>query len=214
MPAHLEQIELADLFAEGVSEEFLPSGEILDLHEKYGPIDFFRCDLDIRKEYFESWRQILYVRKNRRAEVALHVENKNNEILLHTKTFYPPKIYRIPTGGIHPGENVIDALHRELDEETGFSALFFHQPALLVYKFRNHNRSIHFVSYLFNVQVDGEEPHAKDEEENITDYRWIYLDQLRETIEQLKDLKDKWHDWGVMRSMPHEIIYNSLDGAK
>ncbi len=205
----LQQIELADLFDLKLNKTFLDPAEVLDLHEKYGPIDFFRADLHTSEQYFESWHSILREKKNRRAEVALCVENVNGDILLHTKPFYPPGIFRIPTGGIHPGEKVIDALHRELDEETGFITTASLHVALLIYEFHNSGRSIPFVSHIFKVQVNGNDPHPKDDSENITGYRWIKPDQLTEIIHQLEGLREKWHDWGTMRSLPHSILLST-----
>lgn len=202
----LQQIELAELFAMNLDERFLAPGHILELHEKYGPIDFFLAHMDIRTEYFERWNTLVNVKKKRFAEVAIYVENKNGELLLHTKPFYPQDVYRIPTGGIHAGEHVIDALHRELHEETGFTANSFMQPALLVYKFQNDGRTIPFVSHIFKVKVDGGDPHPTDEDENISGYRWIKQAQLDEVVYQLETLKKDWHDWGVMRALPHEIL--------
>lgn len=206
----LQQIELADLFDLKLKKTFFDPAEILDLHERYGPIDFFRAELQTSEAYFDSWHSILQGKKNRRAEVALCVANKNDEILLHTKPFYPPDIFRIPTGGIHPGEKVVDALHRELDEETGFVAMSFFQVALLIYEFHNAGRWIPFVSHIFKVHVEGNDPHPKDASENITGYRWIKTNQLTEIIHQLASLRDKWHDWGVMRSLPHDILLSAV----
>ena len=47
------------------------------------------------------------------------IRRPNGRILLSIKTFYPRGAYRLPTGGIHPGEGVHDALVREAHEETG-----------------------------------------------------------------------------------------------
>src|SRR5258706_8266241 len=47
------------------------------------------------------------------------VRRPNGKLLLSIKPFYPRGAYRLPTGGIHPGEPVFDALARETHEETG-----------------------------------------------------------------------------------------------
>ncbi len=202
----LQPIERAHLFALAIDAPFFDPDEVLDLHDKVGPTEFFRATLDVSDDYFEKWHSVLNIKKNRRAEVALYVERSDKKLLLHTKPFYPPGIYRIPTGGINPGEKVIDAVHRELYEETGFTANAVVQPAVLAYAFQNDGRVIHFVSHLFKVMVDGGEPHPKDDDENITGYQWIEPTQIVGVIHQLKSLKEQWHDWGVMRALPHEIV--------
>ena len=54
----------------------------------------------------------------RTGEVAMVIVRKNGGILLNTKAFYPEGAYRIPAGGVKPGEPVEAALLRETAEET------------------------------------------------------------------------------------------------
>ena len=57
----------------------------------------------------------------RRAEICYVAYERDPEsgVLLHVKTIYPSIAYRLPTGGIAPGETVWDTLIREIPEETG-----------------------------------------------------------------------------------------------
>jgi len=48
-------------------------------------------------------------------EVCLVVCRPNGKLLTFTKTFYPPGVYRLLTGGVEPGESVLDVLRREID---------------------------------------------------------------------------------------------------
>jgi 8-oxo-dGTP pyrophosphatase MutT (NUDIX family) len=56
---------------------------------------------------------------DRYGEVCMVVRRPNGTVLLSIKTFYPRGAYRLPTGGIHRGEPILDALLRETNEETG-----------------------------------------------------------------------------------------------
>ena len=56
---------------------------------------------------------------DRSAEVCMVVRRRNGKVLLSIKTFYPRGAHRLPTGGIHHGERIFDALVRETAEETG-----------------------------------------------------------------------------------------------
>jgi 8-oxo-dGTP pyrophosphatase MutT (NUDIX family) len=58
----------------------------------------------------------------RDGEVALAIRRPDGHLLLHTKPSYPPGTWRIPTGGIEPGETIAEAVRRELAEETGLPA--------------------------------------------------------------------------------------------
>ena len=58
-------------------------------------------------------------RPDRFAEVCMVIRRRNGKVPLSIKTFYPRGAYRLPTGGIHHGELILDALRRETAEETG-----------------------------------------------------------------------------------------------
>src|SRR5512132_2149190 len=58
-------------------------------------------------------------KRDRFGEVCMVVRRPSGKLLLSIKTFYPRGAHRLPTGGIHHGEGVFDALLRETHEETG-----------------------------------------------------------------------------------------------
>src|SRR3989454_8898199 len=55
----------------------------------------------------------------RYGEVCMVVRRPNGKVLTMIKTLYPKGAYRLPTGGIQYGEDVLAALLRETEEETG-----------------------------------------------------------------------------------------------
>ncbi len=63
------------------------------------------------------WREDV----DRRAEVVFAIQHENGEILLHTKAWYQPTFFRLPSGGIGLNESVEAALYREIAEETGLA---------------------------------------------------------------------------------------------
>lgn len=205
----IEHVSLHDILDEPLAQSFIHKDEILSLIEKCGPTRFYRFYHNISYDYFQLWKNALHHEKSRRGEIALCVTNEADHILLHTKPFYPDKTFRIPTGGIHSKETVIDALVRELHEETGFSPLSFQQLALLLYVFRHGDESIPFVSYIFSVTVSDGEPAPHDESEEISGFLWIESSKLENVITSLQNLPEgKWHEWGLMRAAPHHIIHS------
>ena len=54
-------------------------------------------------------------------------------LLTARKTFYLPGLYRLLTGGVEPGERIVDALLREVDEETGLTVSIGSFLAIVAY---------------------------------------------------------------------------------
>ncbi|PZW24014.1 NUDIX domain-containing protein, partial [Thermosporothrix hazakensis] len=50
------------------------------------------------------------------------IRRPHDRLLTFTKTFYPQGVYRLLTGGVEFHETVLEALHREVYEETGLQA--------------------------------------------------------------------------------------------
>jgi 8-oxo-dGTP pyrophosphatase MutT (NUDIX family) len=86
--------------------------ELADLAARYG--EPLVVDAPIADDSDDPIR-----RRDRYGEVCMVVRRPNGKVLLSIKTFYPRGAYRLPTGGIHEGEPVYDALLRETVEETG-----------------------------------------------------------------------------------------------
>lgn len=190
------------------SEQIRPN-EVLELSEKYGPTDCYYASLNLGDEHFSHWESLCEKKRNRRGEVVMIIRNQQNRILLHTKDFYPNNVYRIPTGGINTDESLEQGLNREVFEETGFKIKFIHFLALLLYEFKNKTQVIPFISYLFDVIPDGAHPVVKDENEKISGFEWLPQSKMSLIVKQLKNLHlKKWRDWGIMRSIPHEILLN------
>ncbi len=207
----LQRISIADALNSGLHSDQLWPDEISELAEKFGPTDFYSAAIDLGADYFNQWRYVLMDKKDRRGEAALLVQNESRQILFHTKPFYPAGVYRIPTGGIKRDEKVIDGMHRELEEETGFRPLFYQFKALLLYEFRHENDRLPFASYIFRIKPDGNEPQAGDPDEQISGFVWRGKSGLVAAIERLYALDgQRWQDWGRVRAAPHEIIAGDM----
>lgn len=196
-----EDVQRSKLFS-----SLLLDGELDDLEKQFGILNIYKVILGFGEKHFRYWYELINKRQDRRGEVALIVQNNKNQVLLHTKDHYPEGVYRIPTGGINFGEKVIDALHREIFEETGFKILSSKFLALLLYEFRYRGEAIPFISFLFKVKPNGVNPRVQDENEKISDFRWIEQSRVGEIAAELRNLPEAWEEWGVMRAIPHEIV--------
>ncbi|MDZ7721748.1 MAG: NUDIX hydrolase [candidate division KSB1 bacterium] len=167
---------------------------------------YYYCVLKFEKSQFQRWQQKI-MERGLRGEIAMAVTDPDEQILLHTKSFYPKGTFRIPTGGIHPGEPADRALPRELYEETGFKMLRYSAPAVVLYEFRHEQDCLSFLSFLYHVIPDRTEPVIHDTSEEITEFIYKPLSFLDSVIQTLHSLPTAgWRDWGRMRSVCHFIL--------
>ena len=161
------------------------------------------------------------LRDGRAAEICyvLYRDQPETGVLLHTKGYYPEQAYRLPTGGLMPGEDPVAGVVREVAEETGLEVR--EGPAeprmgciadfigLLTYSFRHLrlDREFAFASFMFAIRAPrGMEPQVVDETEEIAGWVWCPPDDLRRVADDLCALKNRtpgWADWGRFRAAVH-----------
>jgi len=184
----------------------IDAGECHDLQKQFGSYQCYYCNIQFNQNHFDYWKEIIK-KKNRRGEVVLVIRNHMNQILLHTKSFYPDNTYRLLSGGIDQDEPVPRALARELFEETGFNSIAQNMVAFLFYRFSFQDQFLAFPSFIFEIEPDGSEPQSQDQEEEITNYKWIPYSYLDKVAAHLKSFENEWRDWGRMRAVVHDIVY-------
>jgi 8-oxo-dGTP pyrophosphatase MutT (NUDIX family) len=151
-------------------------------------------------------------RQGRSAEVVLVIRRRNGCYLVHTKAFYPPGSYRLMTGGVKPGEEPNSAALREAYEETGLQVVLIRALARIDYMFHYEDETLPFTSYLYLLQEQGGNLAVRDEDEEITGFHEIPLDDLPLLADQLEALQgDEWADWGRFRAPAHRIAYQLLE---
>lgn len=91
--------------------------ELATLEELYGTPLRTSVEIVVGAEGVRWWN--VENTRRRDGEVVLFIRRRDGNLLLHTKDFYPERALRVPSGGIKPGEAVLDALQREVAEETG-----------------------------------------------------------------------------------------------
>ena len=170
----------------------------------------FYAHLELSSSYFAYWKELMHCKRNRRGEVIPVICDAKQRLLLHTKQDYPNGVFRLPTGGIHPTELAYSALQRECHEETGLVVTKSDFLFLLLYEFYHGKQSIAFSSYVYKVAAGHFEPHPTDPNEKISGFKWIEAHELPQIIESFKDLPKFWQDWGLMRLVPHQILFQLL----
>ena len=187
--------------------------EISDLARRYG--EPRRLEATIHDGFDDPIR-----RKDRFGEVLMAVRRPNGKLLVAIKTFYPRGAYRLPTGGIHHGEPIHDALLRETKEETGLDTAVRRFLAQVAYRGRSSPTAAPlFHTFAFLLEELGGTLGAIDTEEQIEDWREIAPSGLRAqaavleglTTEGKKSVGGSWADWGRFRAIAHRAVADALD---
>lgn len=165
------------------------------------------------------------VSDGRRAEICyiMHRGRVADGLLLHIKTFYPSGAYRLPTGGIHQGEQVMETLAREIEEETGLTVgagteQVQVQRCLGVVRYEMEHRtlgqSFPFATYHFLVQMPRDGVIVTlDPEEHIGGWEWRKAGELTAVADYLERVSGStpvWGDWGRFRALSHRFVAHQL----
>jgi 8-oxo-dGTP pyrophosphatase MutT (NUDIX family) len=187
--------------------------EVARLAAKYG--EPRRVDQAIRV-YFDPVQN-----PDRIGEVCMVVRRPNGKVLLSVKTFYPRGAYRLPTGGIHHGEPILEALMRETKEETGLTTDLRQFLAAISYRdVASPSGPPVFHTFAFLLDEVGGRLGTLDEKEQIEE--WIEVDpaNLATVADRLEglasapsvDIGGDWADWGYFRAIVHRVVHAALAG--
>jgi 8-oxo-dGTP pyrophosphatase MutT (NUDIX family) len=198
--------------------------ELTELETHFGPLPHHYHRLAVDHPFLTGENQLL-VSDGRRAEVCyvMHRGDPAKELLLHIKTFYPAGAYRLPTGGIHQGETVLETLAREIHEETGLmvgdgpsDVRVEHCLGIVAYALahRSAGRVFDFATYHFLVQMPAGGVLAPlDAGEQIGGWQWRRAAELlavAERLERVGTAHPLWGDWGRYRALSHRFVADML----
>ncbi|HYR93882.1 MAG TPA: NUDIX hydrolase [Methylomirabilota bacterium] len=158
-------------------------------------------------------------KRDRFGEVCMVIHRRGGGLLLSIKTFYPRGAFRLPTGGIHHGEGVYDALVREAHEETGLVTTVDRFLARIAYHPLSRPGAepvFHTFAFLLN-EVRGTLG-ALDESERIEAWKEVAVADLPAVADTLDDLKTQgaediggdWRAWGKFRAVVHRVVHQAL----
>ncbi len=144
--------------------------------------------------------------RGREAEVLLALV-RAGRVLLVRNARYPPGVFRLPTGGIEPGELPQEAACREAYEETGFRVdrprllgvvdctLCWPGPGCAPY-----------VSYVFVAAIRADQEPRSANPGEVEAYRWLPVGALGELATRLRSLPPDWVYWGRFRAAAYDFI--------
>lgn len=136
----------------------------------------------------EEFERIARSMKNDRAhDITLYIKKDNGYIFI-AKHFYPPGLYRAPSGGVGPGEDFQDGARREAREETGADIELIEYIMRINVRFENESDRIDWTSHIFLADyIKGDiEPYDKRE---IKEARLIYPEQIHGFAKKMRDTK-------------------------
>ena len=187
--------------------------EIAELSQRYG--EPRAIDALIHDGFDDPIR-----RRDRYGEVLMVVRRPNRKLLVAIKTFYPRGAYRLPTGGIHHGESIHDALLRETHEETGLDTIVRRFLATIAYRGRSSPKAAPlFHTFAFLLDELGGTLGALDTDEEIEDWREMASEELAAqaavleglTTEGKRGIGGSWAEWGRFRAVAHRVVADALE---
>lgn len=176
------------------------------LNGRFGGNAVLKCvELDFKsKKFFNSFKRT--IRTDRCGEVAFALERKNGKFVVIRNNIYPDGIYRIPTGGIRFGEDVLSALYREISEELGVNVELKRFLGAVKYDISYHDEHIDFYSFVFWMkEISG--TILKDATQNeISDFAEADLQFLEQISEKLQSEGEDRGDWRSFRFQTTSFI--------
>jgi len=169
------------------------------------------CAYQVSQDTFLYWE---LARRKRVAEVVLLLRRPNGRYLVHSKTFYPQGTFRLLSGGIKPGEDLLTAVKREALEETSLQVRIASFLGVIQHHFTWQEKSLPFTSYLFLVAEESGILGNSDPQEAISAYREVELAELETLAAELEALPPAWADWGRFRATSHRLAVEVLRGDR
>jgi len=166
-----------------------------------------RIDIEIEtQEFFEYVNSKINV--DRVGEVVFAVKD-GDSILLVRQGEYPQGLYRVPSGGIGIGENVIDALKREVKEELAIEVQKFYLIGVIEYNLFYKDKSYKFFSFVFLIEGYKKDSFAKTDGE-ISEVLPVKIPKIKDYCDIIERQNGFWKDWGSLRYHSTYLVYEYL----
>jgi 8-oxo-dGTP diphosphatase len=122
------------------------------LEGHYGVPEEVRWQFEMQPHEFEMVRRSQ--KHDRAHDVTLFII-EGEQIVVIKKPFYPPAVYRAPSGGVAPGEAFEAGALREAYEETGLEVALERYIVRALVKFTCAGDQINWISHVFSAHPTG-----------------------------------------------------------
>lgn len=112
-------------------------------------------------------------KKNIQIGVAGIILDSNNKVFI-AKTPKLQNNFTIPGGHVEFGENLVEALKREILEETGLNVCV--SDMIGFYQFINKKKKFHIISFHFLCRLENKNEKVSLDERELFDFSWVDLD--------------------------------------
>ncbi len=157
-----------------------------------------------RKRFFFRTKDLLS--NDRIGEVVFAVERPNGRFICVRSEEYPEGVFRIPTGGIGHGEDIIEAVSREVREELGLVAEVERFIGINETRLTYKDETISFYSYFFHLKEVGGRLLEDATDQEVSEVLEAGSERLFELSENLLHLKKEWRDWGKFRHLTTYVV--------
>lgn len=116
--------------------------------------------------------------------VKIVLKNSDNKILLLKKPVKDKDFWELPGGRIQIGETELDALRREMAEETGITTIDnIHHITMLISKYRcatNDNQQVGLIFSVFGGTTESDTVTLSDDHK---EYMWVTQEQATQLVD-------------------------------
>ncbi len=180
----------------------------------------FRCESNIKEVFLEYEDKFFFnkmkhkiEKKAKIGEVVFGVFRKNGKVITVRSQDYPNNIFRIPSGGIKPNENVLDALYREVGEELGLKVEIREFLGVINYHFKHKLDAIDFFSYMFILDEKSGNLLIDSTDDEVCEIIEADFPKLLEITNILHNISGSWQDWGHFRYESTNAILRYMEGS-
>ncbi|UCC80825.1 MAG: NUDIX hydrolase [Candidatus Zixiibacteriota bacterium] len=136
----------------------------------------------------DEYERISRSMKNGRAhDITLYIKKESGYIFI-AKHFYPPGLYRAPSGAAKPGEDFQDGARREAREETGVDIELVRYIMRINVRFENEAIHIDWTSHIFLADYIKGDIEPRDKRE-IKEARLIYPGEMPGFAKKMRETK-------------------------
>ncbi len=150
------------------------SAQTEQMEMRYGKPDYLNKTQKMTAEELAVVRASM--KEGRAHDITLYIKKGDGYIFI-AKPFYPPGLYRAPSGGVRRGEDFESGAKREALEETGVDIELEKYILRINVRFQSPEESLDWTSHIFTARYTGGEIEPLDRRE-IREAKLIYLHEI------------------------------------